>query len=121
MNTKEYVLICVGLFLAFSFCIAYQDVQAIKNKRADEINEEIETCRVHFRLNKCDNPVPISEIQCLKWRICMERDPYIQASRTTLTSASIATAFDKMLSNLSFKTLAYMVLFTVAVGYICKT
>ncbi|OMJ95366.1 hypothetical protein SteCoe_1282 [Stentor coeruleus] len=121
MSTKEYVLICVGLFLVFSFSIAYQDVQAIKYKRADEISEEIETCRTHFRLNKCDNPVPISEIQCLKWRICMERDPYKQASKTTLTSTSLAIAFDKMLSNLSFKALSCMISFTVAVGYICKT
>ena len=69
-----------------------------------DIVQEIAQCAIHFRDNRCENPLPAMVHQCGVWDTCMNRDP-TKVGRAKVGAELIAEVINGFVEPISWKTL----------------
>ena len=68
ISFTNYRMIVVSFFfslLLFCFCfMLYSDFQVKLKEKEDEIFKEIKICEIYYKLNRCFDPVPLTEVKC---------------------------------------------------------
>jgi Di-sulfide bridge nucleocytoplasmic transport domain len=109
---KKIPYLLIGLFLLFLLFV-YSEIQTSLNQKMAQIKKEIELCKITFNQNKCDNPVPLTEIQCMEWKLCTEQNPYEVAKSEHSYGLMLVKLLNDAIDSLSFKVLGIIILLIV--------
>ena len=96
------------LFAVVTLTVLINDAKGIYMVRLEQVKEQIELCRVNLARNKCEKPVPLTEIECKKWQLCVERNPEAVAYEQFMCFECFFQVINKVIDNLSGKSLFYI-------------
>ena len=96
------------LFAAVILTVFINDAMGLYMVRLEQIKEQRELCIVNLTRNKCDKPVPLTEIECRKWQLCVERSPEAVAYEQFMCFECFFQVLSKVIDNLSSKSLFYI-------------
>ena len=101
-------LIAIGAIVLF--LVVVNDVRAIYNLKLLELSQETAACAINYKLNKCSDPVPLTEHSCKNWEFCMNRDPSQAAYQQFLCTESLLRMISNLLNNLSTKSVLFLII-----------
>lgn len=104
-------IIAAGFILFLIILIS--DMRAIYNLKLSELSQESATCAINYKLNKCSDPVPLTEQSCKAWEICMNRDPSTTVFKQFQWFDSLLLIFSNFLNNLSAKSALFLIILPV--------
>jgi hypothetical protein len=95
------------VFLVF-LAIVVNDAVGLYMVKLEKVREEIAVCEVSFQRNKCQKPVPLTEMECKKWKMCMDKNPDDVAYEQFICFECFVQIFSKMVDNLSGKSIFFI-------------
>ena len=104
-------LIAAGIIMLL--LITANDMRAMYNLKLSELSQESAACAINYKLNKCSDPVPLTEHSCKNWEFCMNRDASQAAYHQFLCTESLLRLFSDILNNLSIKSVLFLIILPI--------